>query len=559
MTSSASEPVEILLVDDRPDNLVSLQALLQRPGYRLVLARSGEEALAQVLRHELAVILLDVAMPGMDGFQVASVIREREQSRSIPIIFVTASVYDMEHVFRGYTVGAVDYLRKPIDPHALRAKVAVFVELYRQRKEIAEQSARLREAELREQRLLRQRAEQALRTSESIYQLTFEEAPIGIGHLDANGRVAKANRTLGEILGYGGDALHGKPFAPREESAEWAAVTERLHELRSRPGTYRGEHEILRGGETAWIQVTLTALRGLGQAEPLPLLAIVTDITSQKLAELAESRLVSELEQSLRTRDDFLSIAAHELKTPLTPLRLQVTSLMHSAEESQPMAPDQLLRRLGAIDRVVVRLEELIDRLLEISRIQAGAIALELEDVDLAAVASEIAERLRREAEQAGSSLTVEAAGPVVGRWDRARLEHVFSSLLSNAIKFGTGKPIDVAVASVDGAARVEVRDHGIGIDAAEQERIFERFERAAPLRHYGGFGLGLWTARRIVEAHDGHITVASRPGHGSVFTVELPLHPLPESIGQPPTVPRPREPADERRDLQTREPDRGG
>ncbi len=556
MTSSVSQPVEILLVDDRPNNLSSLQALLQRPGYRLVLARSGEEALAQILRHEFAVILLDVAMPGMDGFQVAAVIREREQSRSIPIIFVTASVYDMEHVFRGYTVGAVDYLRKPIDPHALRAKVAVFVELYRQRKEIAEQSARLREAELREQRLLRQRAEQALRTSESNYQLTFEEAPIGIGHLDANGRVAKANRTLGEILGYGGDALHGKPFAPREESAEWAAITERLHELRTRPGTYRGEHEILRGGETAWIQVTLTALRGVGQAE-LPLLAIVTDITSQKLAELAESRLVRELEQSLRTRDDFLSIAAHELKTPLTPLRLQVTSLMQSAEESQPMAPDQLLRRLGAIDRVVVRLEELIDRLLEISRIQAGAITLELEDVDLVTVASEIAERLRREAEQAGSSLSVEAAGPVVGRWDRARLEHVFSSLLSNAIKFGTGKPIEVTVTSVDGAARVDVRDHGIGIDAAEQERIFDRFERAAPLRHYGGFGLGLWTARRIVEAHDGHITVSSRPGHGSVFTVELPLQPLPESIG--PFAPRAREPTDERRDLQTREPGRGG
>ncbi len=559
MTRSASEPVEILLVDDRPSNLISLQALLQRPGYRLVLARSGEEALAQVLRHELAVILLDVAMPGMDGFQVASMIREREQSRSIPIIFVTASVYDMEHVFRGYTVGAVDYLRKPVDPHALRAKVAVFVELYRQRKEIAEQSARLREAELREQRLLRQRAEQALRTSESIYQLTFEEAPIGIGHLDADGRVSKANRSLGEILGYGGEALHGRLFAPREESAEWAAVTEHLQELRTRPGTYRGEHEILRGGETAWIQVTLTALRGLGQAEPLPLLAIVTDITSQKQAELAESRLVRELEQSLWTRDDFLSVAAHELKTPLTPLRLQVTSVMQAAEQPQPIARDQLVRRLAAIDRGVVRLEELIDRLLEISRIQVGAITLELEDVDLAAVAAEIGRRLRREAEQVGSRLSIEAAGPVVGRWDRARLEHVLSSLFSNAIKFGAGKPIAVTVASANGAARVEVRDQGIGIEASEQERIFGRFERAAPLRNYGGFGLGLWTARRIVEAHDGHITVDSRPGHGSVFTVELPLHPLPESIRQPPSTSRPPEPTEEVRDLQTRDPGHGG
>jgi CheY-like chemotaxis protein len=145
-SSIAPEPVNILLVDDRPDNLTSLKALLQQPHYNLVLARSGEEALAQVLRRDFAVILLDVAMPGMDGFQTASVIKEREQSKRIPIIFITASVYEMEHVFRGYTVGAVDYLRKPLDAQAVRSKVAVFVELYRQRRRIEQQVARLQEA-----------------------------------------------------------------------------------------------------------------------------------------------------------------------------------------------------------------------------------------------------------------------------------------------------------------------------------------------------------------------------------------------------------------------------
>jgi CheY-like chemotaxis protein len=153
--------VSILLVDDRPSNLGALQAILLRPDYDLVLARSGQEALLAVLRHKVAVILLDVAMPGMDGFETAKLIKEREQSRLIPIIFVTASVYDLEHIFRGYTVGAVDYLRKPIDPYEVRAKVAVFADMFRQQRHIERQEQRLHELEMRLQRLLRERPEAA--------------------------------------------------------------------------------------------------------------------------------------------------------------------------------------------------------------------------------------------------------------------------------------------------------------------------------------------------------------------------------------------------------------
>lgn len=161
-TVEGIEPVSILLVDDSPSNLLAVQGLLQRPDYDLVLARSGEEALAQVLRRELAVILLDVAMPGMDGFQVARVIKDREQSRLIPILFITASVYDMEHIFRRFTVGAVDYVRKPLDAHAVRSKVAVFVELFRLRKQIERLTERLQEAEQREQHLRGARSAEAV-------------------------------------------------------------------------------------------------------------------------------------------------------------------------------------------------------------------------------------------------------------------------------------------------------------------------------------------------------------------------------------------------------------
>ncbi len=161
-TEEAIDPVSILLVDDRPSNLLALEGLLQRPDYDLVIARSGEEALAQVLRRELAVILLDVAMPGMDGFQVAAMIKDREQSRLIPILFITASVYDMDHIYRRFSVGVVDYVRKPLDADAVRSKVAVFVELFRLRKQVEYLTERLREAERREQHPLQARAEEAV-------------------------------------------------------------------------------------------------------------------------------------------------------------------------------------------------------------------------------------------------------------------------------------------------------------------------------------------------------------------------------------------------------------
>jgi len=536
---TSDDPLErasILLVDDRPSNLLSLEAILSRPDYDLVLAGSGPEALAAVLRREFAVILLDVAMPGMDGFETAATIKEREQSMRVPIIFVTASVYDMEHIYHGYSVGAVDYLLKPINPHALRAKVAVFVELYRQRKQIERQAARLREAELAAERHRHERIEYAYRESEALYQRTFEEAAIGIGHASPDGAFVSVNRRLCEILGSTRDELCGRRLQEFAAGDDAAALVQRIATLDVGQESYHGEHRLTTaGGTQVWVALTLSALRTAVQGDDSrSVIVVVDDISERKQLELERSRLLRELRDGILARDNFLSIAAHELKTPITPLRLQTASILRDARvrPDSPMSRETLYQRLESIDRAAARLESLIDRLLDISHLSVGKLTLEREDVDLTALLRNVVARLRRDAEREGASLTlVDAPATLIGSWDRLRLEQAVTSLVANAIKYGRGKPVEVGLDVEGDVARLSVRDHGIGIPEEAQARIFDRFARAAPVMHFGGFGLGLWTVRRIVEAHHGRVTVRSSPGEGAEFIVELPL---PAAKGSP-------------------------
>ncbi|HVH47843.1 MAG TPA: ATP-binding protein [Labilithrix sp.] len=528
---ASDEPVErasILLVDDHPTNLLSLEAVLSRPDYDLVRAASGPEALAAVLRREFAVILLDVAMPRMDGFETAALIKDREQSMLIPIIFITASVYDMEHVFRGYSVGAVDYLLKPINPHALRAKVAVFVELYRQRKKIEAQAERIREAELAEERHRRERVESAFRESEALYQHTFEEAAIGIGHATPEGAFLSVNQRLCEILATDRSELYGRQLQAFAQGEDAASIAQSLATLDVGQGSYHGEHRLTNGrGTQVWVTLTLSALRTSVQGDDSRhVIVVVDDVSERKELELERSRLLRELRDGIQARDNFLSIAAHELKTPITPLRLQTASIVRHArvQPNTPISRDGLHRRLDSIDKAAERLEALIDRLLDVSLLSVGKLTLERETVDLGALLNDVVARLRRRAEREGSSLTADARAAVVGSWDRLRLEQVVTSLLANAIKYGSGKPVEARVDAEADVARITVRDHGIGMSEEAQARIFDRFARAEPVRHFGGFGLGLWTVRRLIEAHGGRVSVRSRPGEGAEFTVELPL-----------------------------------
>jgi signal transduction histidine kinase/CHASE1-domain containing sensor protein len=247
---------------------------------------------------------------------------------------------------------------------------------------------------------------------------------------------------------------------------------------------------------------------------------LMQDLARLAAAAVDTARLYRRAQEAVKLRDEFLSIASHELKTPLTSLALQADSLRVAA--ARGLVPDPVAQKTEVIRRNVERLSRLITNLLDISRIGEGRLALELGPVDLSELLCEVAGRFEDELARAGSTLSLDVPGPVVGRWDRLRLDQVVTNLIANAVKYGHGKPIAVAL-RVDGERVVlSVRDHGIGIPREAQQRIFERFERAVSDRHFGGFGLGLWIARRIVESLGGTIGVESEPGQGSTFTVEL-------------------------------------
>ncbi len=235
------------------------------------------------------------------------------------------------------------------------------------------------------------------------------------------------------------------------------------------------------------------------------------------------ARLYRDAQRAVRIRDDFLVVASHELRTPVTTLGLSLAGLERAASATDYAAARTWARRAA---RQGERLNRLVMDLLDVSRVQADRVELDRGAVELGELVHHVLDRLEPERARAASPVSV-ATTPVTGRWDRARLERVVASLLSNALKFGAGKPVEIVVFGVGGRATLVVQDHGIGVDLAEQARIFDRFERAVSTRNYGGLGLGLYISRRIVEAHGGTLRVASEPGGGATFTVELPLEPL--------------------------------
>jgi signal transduction histidine kinase len=251
---------------------------------------------------------------------------------------------------------------------------------------------------------------------------------------------------------------------------------------------------------------------------------LVEGLAAQAAVALDNSRLYQQAQLAISMRDEFLQVAAHELRTPMTSLKLHLQTMLRAANSLGPKLPEKLRTQLEAADRIAGKMSVLISELLDVSRITSGSLHLTLEEVDLASVVREVASRFEAQAAQARSSLHVSASVPIVGHWDRLRLEQVVANLLSNAVKYGAGTPVDVEASVTGDQAVLIVRDGGIGIPPEALPRLFGRFERAVSGRNYGGLGLGLYITRQIVEALGGTVRVESTPGQGATFTVTLPL-----------------------------------
>jgi PAS domain S-box-containing protein len=613
---------------------MALRAILSSPDYQVVEATSGSEALLRLLQDDFAVLLIDVIMPEMTGFELVAAIKERDRTAAVPIVFLTAHAMDVNLVSWGYQVGAVDYLVKPLVPEMVRAKVAVFAQLFRERRRNEQQAVRLLEAERNENELrlieLRLASERRYRTlAEAIPHivwtarsdgtvdyfnqhwfeysgLSVEQSAgswLGIVHADdatrcrtdwqnavhsgdtfqaecrlrraADGvyrwhlcRAVAERSALGEVLSWVGtvtdiedqkrvqaiqaefkSTLDAEPDAVVFfDPTNWRILyvnqgatsllgysSDEL--LRMAPADFMAEHDavgfqevlapLVQGSEPhLMLETQFRRKDPLGAVDVSVqlirigadrIVSIARDITERKHTQLERELLYREAIDAIRARDEFLSVASHELRTPLSTLQLQIQTLLQTPPRlpQAVLSAEQITPKLEMAQRQIERLTRLVGELMDVSRITVGRLRLELEETDLSAVVRDVVARMGEQARSAHSYVAVNAGPPVIGMWDRIRVEQVVENLLTNAFKFGRDKSIDVTVEDRGATGRLIVADHGIGIAPEDVERIFHRYEQAIASSAFGGLGLGRYNARQIIEAHGGPIPIESPLGAG--------------------------------------------
>ncbi len=510
--------IKILLVDDLKNNLLALEGLLRRDDVEIFQASSGESALEFLFSNDFALAFVDVQMPGMSGFELAELMRGTNKSRHVPIIFVSATAKDLSFAFKGYESGAVDFLLKPLNSHAVKSKANVFIELYRQKNEI--------------------------KTAEIKFRGLLENAADAIVITDDEGRIEIVNRQAEAMFGYERSELIGQPMEMLMPERFRVAHIHHRTGFTAYPAIRpmsRG-HEFFgrrKNGAEFSIDISLSPL----STETGTLIsAAIRDITERRTLEKAQDALMSqlkktqaELEQALLIRDEFMSIASHELKTPLTAMKIQAQFMRRGIEkgDSSVFSRKHVEAFTDQTERQVVRLVRMVNDMLDVARIRTGNLTLEHERFDLRESIRESVLQMHSQFVAAGYSdpMIVECE-PSTGVWDRMRIEQVIINLLTNAIKYGNQKPIRIEVKCSKSHVTFSVRDHGAGISLDAQGKIFNRFERAETTSKARGLGLGLFISREIVTAHGGKIWVESTPGEGSAFFVELPLSDQNETKG---------------------------
>lgn len=503
--------VPILIVDDSPDNLLVLEAVLRRPGFKIVEALSGKEALMRANEQEFAVIVLDVMMPEMDGYETALEIRNKTLSNHSPIIFVTAGMNDRELINMGYEAGAVDYLFKPFDPQIMKSKIDIFADLYLVKKENEYQASLLR---------MHDQAE---------HDQVLENALDAVIEMNTEGKVIYWNLQAEKIFGW----------------SKTEAIGLRLSQLII-PQKYRKAHEeglahFISTGEGPILnkRIEIEAIKKDGSSIPVELSvtplklnnkftfsAFLRDISEQK----KERELIRVTEENLRAavkaRDEFISICSHELKTPLTSMKIQFQLAQKLYREGNPKVfeKESVRKRIEISNKQLSRMGRLIENMLDVSNLSSGKLALESHEVDLLALAKEIVDSFQEQLEYTHIDLKIEAKSPpylIMG--DAYRLEQVISNLLNNAIKYGNNNPVKLIFENHPDKVSLSVVDEGMGIEPKNLKMIFNRYDRAMDSSKISGLGLGLYLSKQIVEAHKGHIKVESELGKGSIFTVEFP------------------------------------
>ncbi len=575
------QPINILMVDDSATNLLALESILKTPDRNLVRASSGEDALRYLLDHEAAVVLLDVYMPGIDGLETAELIRSREKSRDIPIIFLTANSTGVSHLSRGYSLGAVDYIVKPVDAEILRSKVAVFVDLFKKNKEIKQQAELLEEKNRELENANLARLNMLIDLGQ---ELAAENDPTRVlaKFCHSARRIVGASEAAVGMLDNDGKALRyffhctadKETVSPSAIPAEALRAIEHLV-CEQRALRLTDSDDLLLDTQAAdgAVQSLLGApiLSPLGVSGWLYLLnknddddfseaderlaatlatqvavayenarlyteaqnhatALRLEVAERKQAEEERAEMLvreqaarAEAETANRTKDEFLATLSHELRTPLTAI-LGWSHLLRMNKLREP----QFAHALETIERNARSQSQLIDDLLDVSRIVTGKLQIEFSTVNLATVIEAALESVHPALAEKEIRLetVVESDFRVLG--DATRLQQIFWNLFTNAIKFTPkGGQVTITAERKDSEIRVRVTDTGIGITEKFLPYIFDRFRQAdgSTTRAQGGLGLGLAIVRHLVGAHRGRVEVESPGEHrGSTFTVSFPI-----------------------------------
>lgn len=544
----STERVNILVVDDLEEKLLVFGTMLEELQQNVVFVRSGAEALREVLVREFAVILLDVNMPDIDGFETAALIRRYRRSAHTPIIFITAFADELQTA-KGYSLGAVDYILSPVVPDILRSKVKVFVELHQLQRRMARQADE--RIALAESAAALQLAQESTRRSAFLSELSHalnglidvrggmqvllaltvpRLAPAATVLLvDEQQQVQRALRRQQGAAGVGEGVtteLAIGDLDPGTLERMAGALQPTLHEAMAARGAYPLRHgDRLLGALLVDGPPTALGEAVLDEVATRSAVAFASAQLYQNLqAEIAERRQAeARLAEVNRRKDEFLAMLSHELRNPLAPIRNAIEVIRRFGPQDA-----KLVWATDITERQIRQLTRLVDELLDVARISQGKIVLRQAPLDLAALVEQCVET-QRPLMAARKQLLTQAMplGPVWVRGDSDRLQQVVNNLLNNAIKYTPeGGRLHLAVVAEPGEVMVALRDNGMGIEAELLPRVFDLFEQGQRTldRTQGGLGVGLTLVQRLVRMHGGRVEASSAgPGLGAEFRVYLP------------------------------------